>query len=218
MSVNSTIDLALSAFPDISDPVLQQEFFNVYNAIRSLALGLDDYTSKGELPMEVALTVATLSGEVINVKRKLAAMREELETVNTTVNWGQPGVLGATVPNAATVTTLQVNETLTVNGATSLKDTLTVDKSVTVKENAIVEELTTLKGNVTAEANVTAASLSVSGESLLGLTATGKFGANGAVPLDRVELPAAATDAATTQSLANSMRSLLISFGLGLEI
>lgn len=47
------------------------------------------------------------------------------------------------------------------------------------------------------------------------LATTDKFGANGATPSGKVALPAAATDAATTQALANTLRGLAITFGLG---
>lgn len=47
------------------------------------------------------------------------------------------------------------------------------------------------------------------------LTVTQAFGCNGATPQTAITLPAAATDAASTQALANALRSLAISFGLG---
>lgn len=48
-----------------------------------------------------------------------------------------------------------------------------------------------------------------------GLAVAGPFGANGATAVGKQTLGAAATDAATTQTLANNLRSALIAIGLG---
>ncbi len=48
---------------------------------------------------------------------------------------------------------------------------------------------------------------------LLGRNTTSKVGVDGAVPVVRTTLPAAATDAATTQALANAIRAMLIARG-----
>lgn len=51
-------------------------------------------------------------------------------------------------------------------------------------------------------------------KSMMTLTRDGKIGFNGASPVTPPTLPAAATDAATTQALANSLRTTLINLGL----
>lgn len=47
------------------------------------------------------------------------------------------------------------------------------------------------------------------------LAVAGAFGANGATPVGKRTLGAAATDPASTQALANNLRQALIDLGLG---
>jgi hypothetical protein len=77
----------------------------------------------------------------------------------------------------------------------------------------------TITGAVTLAGNLTMSARSIITDTTTGLTigtgATQKLGFYGATPVVRRTLAAAATDAATTQSLANSLRTALIDLGLG---
>lgn len=75
-------------------------------------------------------------------------------------------------------------------------------------------------GNATQDVSIGyggAQTLSVTGRLTVSdyLAVTGNFGANGATPVGKQTLGAAATDPASTQTLANNLRSALIALGLG---
>lgn len=149
MSVSTSIDLNLPSVPNTTDPEVFEELLRIYNAIRSLAVKVDEYTLEGNLGVDAELTAAQTAAQLQSFKRELQQLSESL--IPEIINWGHPGAIGATVPNTGKFT-----------------------------------ELTTTK-----------------------------FGVGNAVASSPVALPAAATDPASTQALANALRSLAITFGLG---
>lgn len=160
MSTNTSIDLNLPVVPSVTDPDVFEELLRIYNAIRSLALGLDDYTQGGEGLVDIQISSAIELAQLLNLKKDIQALSESL--IPEVINWAQPGAIGSVNPNTGAFTTLSATD------ASTLAD-----------------------------------------------TTTAKFGANGKAAASAVVLPAAATDPATTQALANAMRTLLINFGLG---
>lgn len=158
---NYSTNIALPALPKVADPMLFQELLQLYNAVRTVAVSLDNYTNEGKAISEVEIIALQLIAQTTELRREIFNLKEQLETPNT-VNWGQPGELGNITPNSAVFT-----------------------------------------------------KLTVEGNSQLASTTVSTFGANGVPASNKIELPAAATDAASTQALVNALRSALITFGLG---
>lgn len=49
----STLNLGLSAVPEVNDPKLFPEFVRIYNALKLLSVGLDGYTAEGTITTQV---------------------------------------------------------------------------------------------------------------------------------------------------------------------
>lgn len=155
----TSIDLNLPVTPNVLDPEMFQELMIIYNAIRSLAVGIDDQTEAGELSIHMQLLAAIASSQITQLRRELSELREELEGYKT--NWGQPGELGNNIPNVvnatnvnaenvnvtSTVTTVDVKTTtLSATGNSSLTDTTV--KKLGVNGNSASGKLT-LPANAT---------------------------------------------------------------------
>lgn len=119
-TVDNSIDLNLPVVPLVREPTeIFQELLRIYNAIRSLATGIDIYTSNGELELETQLILAQANAKIELINLQLKAFADELNTLCLTVSWGQPGEIGSNIPNAATFSKLNVtgDTTLTKFGA-----------------------------------------------------------------------------------------------------
>jgi hypothetical protein len=146
-----SINLGLPVTPDVHDPELFAEALKIYNALRSLAIGIDDYTGGGNFVVELQLAADQPRSEIAQLRAEVAELRELLTTLGA-VNWAQPGAIGETTPNTVAATDL---------------------------------------------------------------SASGKFGVNGVTPSGPVVLPANATDLASCQTLANALKGVALTFGLG---
>jgi hypothetical protein len=162
MSIPTSINLNLPATPHIADPELYEEFLRIYAAIKTLAVGLDDYTGGGTNVTDIQLDSIQLLALIVAIQVEVRKLTEAMMEQIAVVNWAQPGEIGDTTPNKITATELVVGTKATLPDTT-----------------------------------------------------VGRFGAGGKAASDPVNLPAAAIDAATTQSLVNSIRAALITKGLG---
>lgn len=141
-----------------------------------------------------------MAARLAAAERKLADMESlaQMGQAQRPVDWEHPGKLGAATPNAARVTTL--NRITFTQPATAATFTLADGKTFTVSSTL------TLTAN-------DGATLNIGAGGTLGSAAyqnTSAFAAR-----TNTALAAAATDAASTQTLANSLRAALISVGIG---
>lgn len=78
--INTTIDLGLPSVPTIKNPPeLYAELLTIYNAIRAIAIGVDDYTLSGDLLDQIAEIQAALPVAIAVFKRGLKALRQDME-------------------------------------------------------------------------------------------------------------------------------------------
>jgi hypothetical protein len=108
MTVNTSINLALPSQPEgISDPNLYQALLTIYNAIRALAVGLDEYTQEGDLELQAELNSLSIAAQLLVLQKELKKLQEH--AISTLiVNWGQPGHIGKVTPKSAKFTVLTV--------------------------------------------------------------------------------------------------------------
>lgn len=102
-----SVNLALPAIPDVNHPELFQEALKIYNAIRSLAVGLDDYTGGGEINIELQINSDRSRTEIQALREEIAELKNLIATTSLKVNWGQPGVIGDTTPDQVIATQLK---------------------------------------------------------------------------------------------------------------
>lgn len=94
-----SIDLKLPVVPEVRDPELFNECMKIYNALRALAIGVDDYTESGDGVIEAELTAIAAVSEVAQLRSEVRELKEQLAAMQELVNWGQPGKLGDVTPN-----------------------------------------------------------------------------------------------------------------------
>lgn len=241
-----TVDINLPIVPEVQDKILFEECLKIYNAIRSLAYGLDEYTDSGMIIVDLAVTSSILQArldglrtelievqeqlilqkerEILELRQNLSVITEEVENSTHEVNWGQPGALGDVTPDSVTATTLLVNQTAEVIGESRLRAKVTTDANVqigtalTVGTTLAVTGATTLSAGaaITGNSSVVGTFTVSGGATQLSSTRVGEFGANGNGAGPAWPVPAAATDPATTMALSNSLRDCLRSNGLAI--
>ncbi len=120
---NFTVNVSLPVVPEVNDEELFTEALKIYNAIRSLAIGLDDYTDSGELKIEIALIGAEIVGavapviasverieydiitnnlqsQIINLTEQLQELKLQIDTLKylTHIPWESPEAIGSDIP------------------------------------------------------------------------------------------------------------------------
>lgn len=78
ISAQSTVNLGLPAVPESTDPKLFQELVRVYNAIRILAQGLDEYTGNGTIITRVESTETNAESDLAQIITKFRQFKSEL--------------------------------------------------------------------------------------------------------------------------------------------
>lgn len=117
--IDTSINLALPSVPEgIDDPILFQTILQIYNAIRSLAIGVDEYTQEGDLAFEAQIGSAILFAQVVALKNKVNFLEQQLAGALTNVMWAQPGPIGDNAPNSVAATTLSASDVSTLADTT----------------------------------------------------------------------------------------------------
>lgn len=161
-------------------------------ASATAARAASDVATQQAANPQLAARIAVLERRIEDLARLLNS------TGPAPVDWEHPGRLGDKTPNSARVTTL--NKITFTQPAVSATFTLANGKTFTVSNTLT---LTSADG----------ATLNIGGGGTLGSAAyqnTSAFAAR-----TNTALAAVATDAASTQTLANSLRAALISVGIG---
>jgi hypothetical protein len=164
-------------------------------------------TQQTVAPLLVA-RIAMLEQKIEDLGRQLVASN------SVPVDWEHPGKLGDKTPNTARVTTL--NKITFTQPAVSATCTLSDGKTFTLTNSialAGVDGKTLTVSNTLGFSGTDGAFLNIGNGGSLGSAAyqnTTAFAAR-----TGAALAAVATDAASTQALANSMRAALISVGIG---
>lgn len=172
---------------DIALDVATAAHASAYTLARSVA-GLD---------LQLAQAVQ-LTARVAELRKQIAALELALVNVAPPTDWEHPGKIGAATPNAGTFTT--VNRVRITAPAGSATLTLADGKTFTVSNTL------TLTGN-------DGAALAIGAGGALGSAAykaSTAFASSSGITWN-----AAATDATSTQNLANQIRNVLISVGIG---
>lgn len=78
--MKTSIDLTLPVLPETTDPELFKELTVLYNAIKTLAQGLDDYTSEGDILNQLEDAQIAVSTAMVIFKRGLKQLAQEIET------------------------------------------------------------------------------------------------------------------------------------------
>jgi hypothetical protein len=196
------------------------------------ALSLDEITVLFGSEPTAAAAVGDLSNDVAQLAQQVAGNQEftarmaHLERrvedlarlVNSTgptpIDWEHPGRLGDKTPNSARVTTL--NKITFTQPATAATFTLSDGKTFTATNSialAGVDGKTLTLSNTLGFSGTDGAFLNIGTGGTLGSAAyasSGSFAAR-----TNTALAPVATDAASTQALANSMRAALLSVGIG---
>jgi hypothetical protein len=156
-----------------------------------------------------------LAARIVVLEQKIEDLARQLVMSSPApVDWEHPGRLGDKTPNTARVTTL--NKITFTQPAASATFTLANGKTFTVSNTltlAGVDGKTLTVNNTLTLAGTDASTLNIGGGGTLGSAAyqnTSAFAARSGTALAAV-----ATDPASTQALANSLRSVLISVGIG---
>jgi hypothetical protein len=142
-----------------------------------------------------------------------SASRLEIDGQGNLITWG--GLCGLGTPLTATLGSGASYKPLNVKGA----QLFVSQSSVQERPIALIDPSFTVSTDATRESRVTVSvyDATAAREVLRGETASNapRIGFLGASAAARITLPSAATDATTTQALANALRTALITFGLG---
>ena len=134
-----SIDVNLPVVPEVFDKELFVECLKIYNAIRSLAIGVDDYTDSGTLAITLGIGVDTALAEVNSLRNEVAELKDSISGLLDVVNWAQPGTIGSTEANTVDATTVTISDTLLVELTSEFKK-----KVVTLEDVEIGTELAVL--------------------------------------------------------------------------
>lgn len=182
-------------------------------ATEASAVGLHLVRAVEQLEQQITqnMQLVALVGEL---RKRVADLERGTAHAPTPTDWEHPGKIGAATPNTARFTTInRVTITAPVGAATlTLSDgkTFTVTNSVAL---AGVDGKTLTVNNTLGFSGTDGAFLNIGTGGTLGSAAyssASSFAARSTTALAPV-----ATDAASTQTLANSLRSILLSVGIG---
>lgn len=198
-------------------------------ATRATAAGATLARQLADLERQLEQGVA-LAARLAELRKQVAALEAALVNVATPTDWEHPGKIGAATPNTGRFTTVnRVTITAPVGGATltlsdgktfAVSSSLTLagadGKSLTVLNSvglAGVDGKTFTLSNTLGLAGTDGAALNIGNGGTLGSAAFKDASAFAAST--NTSLAPVATDAASTQTLANSLRAALISVGIG---
>ena len=185
------VNLGLPVVPEVNDEELFKEALRIYIAIRAIAENLGGTVVESD---SAKIAVSQLVAQLISMQSEISKLKQQMTTMVAVIPWQQPEPIGSEVPNDITATEL-------------IADNVTVAATVTAVDvnstNAAITTLTATDASIGDD-------LTVVGDSLLG-----RVGFNGNAASAKIALPIAAVDPATTMALSNSLRSLAITFGLG---
>lgn len=182
-------------------------------ATSSSAAGVTLARAVSDIELQLAQAVH-LSARLAELRKLVADLERQAVQVATPTDWEHPGKIGAATPSTGQFTSVnRVKITAPVGSATlTLADgkTFTVSNSLTL---AGADGKTLTVANTLTFSGTDGAALNIGAGGTLGTAAykdTTAFAARSATSLGN-----AATDAASTQALANTLRSVLLSVGIG---
>lgn len=168
-----------------------------------------------DLGAQLAATPPQVIARMAALERRIEDLARQLHSAGPTLtDWEHPGRLGDKTPSSARVTTL--NRITFTQPATAATFTLADGKTFTATNSialAGVDGKTFTLSNTLGLSGTDGAFLNIGTGGTLGSAAYQNSGAFAA--RSSTALAPAATDAASTQTLANSLRAALLSVGIG---